>query len=54
MTLEAEQRLLFFQNEFGGDLTRMAVSRAAPVGPVGKLHTFQPLKQVTQLVTIKK
>ena len=54
VTLEAEQRLLFFQNEFGGDLTRMAVSRAAPVGPVGGLHTFQPLKQVTQLVTIKK
>jgi len=54
VTLEAEQRLLFFQNEFGGDLTRMAVSRAAPVGPVGRLQTFQPLKQVTQLVTIKK
>ena len=54
VTLEAEQRLLFFQNEFGGDLTRMAVSRAVPVGPVGRLHTFQPLKQVTQLVTIKK
>jgi len=54
VTLEAEQRLLSFRNEFGGDLTRMAVSRAAPVGPVGKLHTFQPLKQVTQLVTIKK
>ena len=51
VTLEAEQRLLFFQNEFGGDLTRMAVSRAAPVG---RLQTFQPLKQVTQLVTIKK
>ena len=54
VTLEAEQRLLFFQNEFGGDLPRMAVSRAAPVGPVGRLQTFQPLKQVTQLVTIKK
>ena len=54
VTLEAEQRLLFFQNEFGGDLTRMAVSRAAPVGPVGRLQAFQPLKQVTQLVTIKK
>lgn len=54
VTLEAEQRLLSFQNEFGGDLTRMAVSRAAPVGPVGRLQTFQPLKQVTQLVTIKK
>jgi precorrin-6Y C5,15-methyltransferase (decarboxylating) len=51
VTLEAEQLLLFFQNEFGGDLTRMAISRAAPVG---RLHTFQPLKQVTQLVTIKK
>ena len=54
VTLEAEQRLLSFRNEFGGDLTRMAVSRAAPVGPVRKFHTFQPLKQVTQLVTIKK
>ncbi len=54
VTLEAEQRLLSFRNEFGGDLTRMAVSRAAPVGPVGRLQTFQPLKQVTQLVTIKK
>ena len=51
VTLEAEQRLLSFRNEFGGDLTRMAVSRAAPVG---RLHTFRPLKQVTQLIAIKK
>ncbi|NQU61598.1 MAG: precorrin-6y C5,15-methyltransferase (decarboxylating) subunit CbiE [Rhodospirillales bacterium] len=51
VTVEAEQRLLAFQNEFGGDLTRIAVSRAAPVG---SLHTFRPLKEVTQLVSIKK
>lgn len=51
VTLEAEQRLLAFRNELGGDLTRLAVSRAAPVG---RLHTFRPHKQVTQLVAIKK
>ena len=54
VTLEAEQRLLAFRNEFGGDLTRMAVSRAAPVGPAGRLHAFRPLKQVTQLAAMKK
>ena len=50
VTLEAEQNLLAFQNDVGGDLTRIAVSRAAPVG---KLHTFRPLKQVTQLAAVK-
>ncbi|MCH7550893.1 MAG: hypothetical protein IIA35_04205 [Proteobacteria bacterium] len=38
-------------NEFGGDLTRLAVSRAAPVG---RLHAFRPLKEVTQLAAVKK
>ena len=50
VTLEAEQNLLAFRNKFGGDLTRIAVSRTAPVG---KLHTFRPLKEVTQLTAMK-
>jgi len=54
VTVEAEQRLLAFQNEIGGDLIRIAVSRAGPVGPAGRLHAFRPLKEVTQLVSIKK
>ena len=51
VTLEAEQQLLSFRNVCGGDLTRMAVSRAAPMG---RLHTFRPLKEVTQLAAVKK
>ena len=51
VTLEAEQQLLAFRNEYGGDLTRLAVSRAAPIG---RLHTFRPLKEVTQLAAVKK
>ncbi|MDA1090684.1 MAG: precorrin-6y C5,15-methyltransferase (decarboxylating) subunit CbiE [Proteobacteria bacterium] len=51
VTIEAEQRLLAFQNEFGGDLVRLSISRAAPVGTRA---TFRPLKQVTQLAVIKK
>ncbi len=51
VTIEAEQSMLAFQNEFGGDLTRLAISRAAPVGT---LTAFRPLKQVTQLAVVKK
>ena len=51
VTIEAEQRLLAFQKEFGGDLVRLAVSRAAPIGTG---TTFRPLKQVTQLAAVKK
>ena len=51
VTIEAEQCLLAFQNEFGGDLTRLAVSRAAPVG---NRATFRPLIQVTQVAAVKK
>ena len=51
VTIEAEQRLLAFQNEFGGDLTRLSISRAAPVGT---RTTFRPFKQVTQLAAVKK
>jgi len=51
VTVKAEQALLSFQNEFGGDLVRLAVSRTAPVG---SHSSFQPLKQVTQLAVFKK
>ena len=51
VTIEAEQRLLAFQKEIGGDLSRLAVSRAAPIGSG---TTFRPLKQVTQLAVFKK
>ena len=51
VTIEAEQRVLAFQKEFGGDLTRLGVSRAAPIGTG---TTFRPLKQVTQLAVFKK
>lgn len=55
VTIEAEQRLLAFQNECGGDLTRLAISRAHPIGgPVGTRTTFRPFKQVTQLAAVKK
>jgi hypothetical protein len=46
---------LAFQNECGGDLTRLAISRAHPIGgPVGTRTTFRPFKQVTQLAAVKK
>ncbi len=50
VTIEAQQRLLSFRNVCGGELVRIAVSRA---GPVGRLHAFRPLKEVTQLVAVK-
>lgn len=51
VTIEAEQRLLAFQNEFGGDLTRLSIGRAAPIGSA---TAFRPFKQVTQLAAVKK
>ena len=50
VTIEAEERLLSFRNESGGDLTRLAVSRARPVG---RLSGFEPMREVTQLVAVK-
>ncbi len=46
VTLEGEARLTQLQNAHGGGLTRIAVSRA---GPVGGFRGFKPLMQVTQL-----
>ena len=53
VTIEAQQRLLSFRNVCGGELVRIAVSRAAPMGPAGRLHAFRPLKEVTQLAAVK-
>lgn len=54
VTVEAEQALLQFHNEFGGDLTRLSISRTGPVGPKGGLQAFKPMMNVTQLVVEKK
>jgi len=45
VTVEAEQALVNFQNEHGGDLVRIGIERAAPIG--GKM-AFRPLLRVTQ------
>jgi len=50
VTAEGEARLLDWHARQGGALTRIAVSRAEPVGPH---HLWRPLAPVTQLVTAK-
>lgn len=45
VTLESEARLIALHAAHGGTLTRIAVSRADPVGP---FHAFRPLMPVTQ------
>ncbi|MCE2516949.1 MAG: precorrin-6y C5,15-methyltransferase (decarboxylating) subunit CbiE [Alphaproteobacteria bacterium] len=45
VTLESEAVLLALWQAHGGELTRIAVSRAEPVGP---LHGWRPLMPVTQ------
>ncbi len=50
VTLESEQVLFACHAEFGGELTRIAVSRAAPVGPY---HGWRPLMPVTQFSVVK-
>ena len=45
VTLEGEAELIRLRAEHGGDLTRIAVSRAEPVGP---FHGWRPLMPVTQ------
>ena len=47
VTLESEQILLDLWQQHGGDLIRLAISRADPVGP---LHGWRPLMPVTQWV----
>jgi precorrin-6B C5,15-methyltransferase / cobalt-precorrin-6B C5,C15-methyltransferase len=50
VTAEGEARLLDWHARHGGALTRIAVSRAAPVGPH---HLWRPLATVTQLAAVK-
>jgi precorrin-6B C5,15-methyltransferase / cobalt-precorrin-6B C5,C15-methyltransferase len=50
VTIDGEARLVDFRKNHGGDLTRIAISRAEPVG---RLSGFKPLMPVTQYVGIK-
>ena len=50
VTVEGEARLIGFRGAHGGNLTRIAVSRAEPVG---RLSAFKPLMEVTQYVGVK-
>lgn len=45
VTIEGEAALARLQKEHGGEMTRLAVSR---LSPVGNLHGWKPLMQVTQ------
>ena len=51
VTAEGEARLLEWHTSHGGSLTRIAVSRAEPVGP---RHLWRSLAQVTQLAVTKR
>ena len=50
VTIEGEAALLAWQAAHGGDLTRIAVSRASPIGPY---LGWRPLMPVTQLAVVK-
>ncbi len=50
MTLEGEAQLLRWHAREQGELTRMAVSRAEPVGGY---HGWRALMNVTQLALVK-
>lgn len=50
VTLEGERRLLDWQAERGGDLTRLAISRAEKVGPY---QGWRPAMPVTQYAGVK-
>jgi precorrin-6B C5,15-methyltransferase / cobalt-precorrin-6B C5,C15-methyltransferase len=50
VTVEGEARLVEFQSRHGGDLVRIAVTRAAPVG---ERLGWRPLMPVTQLAVSK-
>lgn len=47
VTLDSSALLLDFRKRHGGELTRLAISRAEPVG---RLTAFRPLMEVTQYV----
>ncbi len=51
VTLEAEATLLALRAELGGDLTRLQVSRAEPLGPG---FAWRPAMAVTQYAAVKR
>ena len=51
VTLEGQSALFEAHAHWGGTLTRLAVSRAEPVG---RLTAFRPLMEVTQYVAVKR
>ena len=51
ITIEGEKKLLEWQNENGGDLTRLNVSH---VEKIGKFMGWKEFRSVTQLAIIKK
>lgn len=50
VSVEGEARLIAFRSVHGGDLVRIAVARAEPVG---RLSAFKPMMGVTQYVGMK-
>jgi precorrin-6Y C5,15-methyltransferase (decarboxylating) len=50
VTVESEQKLLQWQQELGGELTRIAISRAEPIG---KFLGWKAIAPVTQWVVVK-
>jgi precorrin-6B C5,15-methyltransferase / cobalt-precorrin-6B C5,C15-methyltransferase len=50
VTLEGEEAVLRWRRKVGGDVVRIAVSRAAPVG---QFAGWQPLRTVTQFLKVK-
>ncbi len=49
-TIEAEASLFAFHEAWGGELVRLGVARA---GPVGRLTGFKPMMEITQLAAVK-
>jgi precorrin-6Y C5,15-methyltransferase (decarboxylating) len=50
VTVESEQKLLQWQGELGGELTRIAISRAEPIG---RFLGWKAIAPVTQWVVVK-
>jgi len=50
VTLESESKLHSLQQTYGGDMSRIFVSRAKPVG---RFHSWKPAMTVTQWVVVK-
>ncbi len=54
VTVEGEAAVLRWRQAVGGDLTRIAISRAAPVGGKSGLTGWRPLRPVTQFRALKR